>query len=62
MDELQLVQAVVAQVNTSIAAGQGNFSVALSADGTQLVLSSTPVSNPAPTTTNFPVTNPTQVA
>lgn len=61
MNELQLVQAVVAQIVTGLAAGLTNPTVALSADGTQIELSMTP-STPQATVTNFPVTNPNQPA
>ena len=61
MTEIELVSAVVAAINADIAAGNGNFVVALSPDSTSVVLSSTPLTS-APKTESFPVTNPTQAA
>ena len=61
MTEFDLVSAVVAAINADIAAGNGNFSVAISPDSTSIVLSSSPVTSTAKTET-FPVTNPNQAA
>lgn len=61
MNELELVQAVVAAVVAGFSAGNTNPVVSLSEDSTQMVLTMTP-SAVQPVVTSFPVTNPTEAA
>jgi hypothetical protein len=61
MTIFDLVSAVVEAINADVAAGNTSFSVAVSPDNTQIVLTSS-VANPAVKTEVFTVTNPSQPA